>query len=133
MTNRILFTIPALVLCLTSAAQTPDTLRVRNVNEVTVITSKDSQTISLRGSANDSTFRFESSVSITPESSVSVRENRLDLFNWDVLANNRKTEETISVPVSASGENRVFRIRHSEMDRRTAWQYRSLRIPSHYA
>ena len=41
---------------LTAAAQTPDTLRVRNVNEVTVITSRDAQTICLMGSANDSTL-----------------------------------------------------------------------------
>jgi len=66
-------------------AQTADTLRVKNVSEVIVITSKDSQSISLNGSANDSTFRYESSVRITPESNISVRENHLDLFNWDVI------------------------------------------------
>ena len=83
--------------CLSAAAQTPDTLRVSNVSEVIVITSKDSQTISLKGSANDSTFRYESSVSITPESSVSVREGRLDLFSWDILdkVRNKDREEEI--------------------------------------
>ena len=77
------------VLGLSAAAQTPDTLRVRNVNEVTVITSRDAQTISLKGSANDSTFRYESRVSITPESNVSVRESRLDLFDWDIFRNRK--------------------------------------------
>ena len=113
MTRTIIYTLAALASCLTAAAQTPDTLRVKNVNEVVVITSKDSQTISLRGSANDSTFRYESSVSITPESSVSVREDRLDLFNWDILdkVRNKDRQEEIdpydlaedvrsSVPVS---------------------------------
>lgn len=79
------------VLGLSAAAQTPDTLRVRNVNEVTVITSRDAQTISLKGSANDSTFRYESRVSITPESNVSVRESRLDLFDWDIFRNRRES------------------------------------------
>jgi hypothetical protein len=95
--KRIVFISAALALCLTAAAQTPDTLRVRNVEEVTVITSKDSQTISLRGSANDSTFRYESSVTITPDSDVSIREGRLDLFNWDVLQDKmeqRRTRDT---------------------------------------
>ena len=97
MTRTIIYTLAALASCLTAAAQTPDTLRVKNVNEVVVITSKDSQTISLRGSANDSTFRYESSVSITPESSVSVREDRLDLFNWDILdkVRNKDRQEEI--------------------------------------
>lgn len=76
--------------CLIATAQTPDTLRIRNVSEVTVITSLDSQTISMKGSDNDSTFRYESSVRITPDSNVSVREGRLDLFNWDILKDRRE-------------------------------------------
>lgn len=76
--------------CLIATAQTPDTLRIRNVSEVTVITSMDSQTISMKGSDNDSTFRYESSVRITPDSNVSVREGRLDLFNWDILKDRRE-------------------------------------------
>lgn len=90
MSRHILFTFAALASCLTAAAQAPDTLRVRNVNEVTIITSKDSQTVSLRGSANDSTFRYESSVSITPESRVSVRESQVNLFDWDILRNRKE-------------------------------------------
>lgn len=93
MTRTIIYTLAALASCLTAAAQTPDTLRIRNVSEVTIITSKDSQTVSLKGSANDSTFRYESSVSITPESTVSVREDRLDLFNWDILDKVRNKEK----------------------------------------
>lgn len=85
MEKRIIFIAAALASCLAAGAQTPDTLRIKNVNEVTVITSKDSQTVSLKGSANDSTFRYESSVKITPDSDVTVRESRLDLFNWDIL------------------------------------------------
>lgn len=85
MEKRIIFIAAALTSCLAAGAQTPDTLRIKNVSEVTVITSKDSQTISLKGSDNDSTFRYESSVRITPDSNVSVRESRLDLFNWDIL------------------------------------------------
>lgn len=92
MTKYILYAFAALASCLTAAAQTPDTLRVKNVNEVTIITSANSQTISLKGSANDSTFRYESSVGITPESSVSVREGRLDLFSWDILDKVRSKE-----------------------------------------
>ena len=76
--------------CLIATAQTPDTLRIRNVSEVTVITSMDSQTISMKGSDNDSTFRYESSVRITPDSNISVREGRLDLFNWDILKDRRE-------------------------------------------
>lgn len=76
--------------CLIATAQTPDTLRIRNVSEVTVITSIDSQTISMKGSDNDSTFRYESSVRITPDSNISVREGRLDLFNWDILKDRRE-------------------------------------------
>lgn len=85
MEKRIIFIAAALASCLAAGAQAPDTLRIKNVNEVTVITSKDSQTVSLKGSANDSTFRYESSVKITPDSDVTVRESRLDLFNWDIL------------------------------------------------
>ena len=76
--------------CLIATAQTPDTLHIRNVSEVTVITSLDSQTISMKGSDNDSTFRYESSVRITPDSNISVREGRLDLFNWDILKDRRE-------------------------------------------
>ena len=76
--------------CLIATAQTPDTLRIRNVSEVTVITSMDSQTISMKGSDNDSTFRYESSVRITPDSNIAVREGRLDLFNWDILKDRRE-------------------------------------------
>lgn len=90
MEKRIIFIAAALASCLAAGAQTPDTLRIKNVSEVTVITSKDSQTISLKGSANDSTFRYESSVRITPDSNVSVRESRLDLFNWDILKDRRE-------------------------------------------
>ena len=92
--KRIILLSAALASCLTAFAQAPDTLRVRNVSEVTVITSKDSQTISLKGSAEDSTFRYESSVAITPDSNVSVREGRLDLFNWDVLQDMREQRRT---------------------------------------
>jgi hypothetical protein len=92
--KRIVFISAALAFCLTAAAQAPDTLRVRNVEEVTVITSRDFQTISLKGSANDSTFRYESSVIITPDSNVSVRESRLDLFNWDALQDMREQRRT---------------------------------------
>ena len=88
--KRIVFISAALALCLTAAAQTPDTLRVRNVEEVTVITSKDSQTISLRGSANDSTFHYESSIIITPDSDVSIREGQFDLFNWDIFRSRKE-------------------------------------------
>ena len=97
MTRTIIYTLAALASCISAAAQTPDTLRVRNVNEVTIITSANSQTISLKGSANDSTFRYESSVSITPDSNVSVREGRLDLFSWDILdkVRNKDRQEEI--------------------------------------
>ena len=110
MTRTIIYTLAALASCLTAAAQTPDTLRVKNVNEVVVITSKDSQTISLRGSANDSTFRYESSVSITPDSNVSVREGRLDLFSWDILdkvRNKDKQEENDSYDLATEVSNSV--------------------------
>lgn len=90
MEKRIIFIAAALASCLAAGAQTPDTLRIKNVSEVTVITSKDSQTISLKGSDNDSTFRYESSVRITPDSNISVREGRLDLFNWDILKDRRE-------------------------------------------
>ena len=88
--KKIIFISAAMASCLIAAAQTPDTLRIRNVSEVTVITSKDSQTISMKGSDNDSTFRYESSVRITPDSNISVREGRLDLFNWDILKDRRE-------------------------------------------
>ena len=65
--KKIIFISAAMASCLIATAQTPDTLRIRNVSEVTVITSMDSQTISMKGSDNDSTFRYESSVRITPE------------------------------------------------------------------
>ena len=90
MEKRIIFIAAALASCLAAGAQTPDTLRIKNVSEVTVITSKDSQTISLKGSANDSTFRYESSVRITPESEVSIRESQFDLFDWDIFKNKRE-------------------------------------------
>lgn len=90
MKKIIAFTAAALATCLAASAQNPDTLRVKDVSEVVIITSKDSQTVSLKGSANDPTFRYESSVNITPDSSVSVRENRLDLFNWDILQDRRE-------------------------------------------
>ncbi|MBQ6291892.1 MAG: hypothetical protein IJK76_06745 [Bacteroidales bacterium] len=88
--KKIIFISAAMASCLIATAQTPDTLRIRNVSEVTVITSMDSQTISMKGSDNDSTFRYESSVRITPDSNVSVREGRLDLFNWDILKDRRE-------------------------------------------
>ena len=88
--KKIIFISAAMASCLIAAAQTPDTLRIRNVSEVTVITSMDSQTISMKGSDNDSTFRYESSVRITPDSNISVREGRLDLFNWDILKDRRE-------------------------------------------
>lgn len=88
--KKIIFISAAMASCLIATAQTPDTLRIRNVSEVTVITSLDSQTISMKGSDNDSTFRYESSVRITPDSNVSVREGRLDLFNWDILKDRRE-------------------------------------------
>lgn len=95
MEKRIIFIAAALASCLAAGAQTPDTLRIKNVSEVTVITSKDSQTISLKGSANDSTFRYESSVKITPDSNVSVRESRLDLFSWDILQDRRESRRAV--------------------------------------
>ena len=88
--KKIIFISAAMASCLIATAQTPDTLRIRNVSEVTVITSIDSQTISMKGSDNDSTFRYESSVRITPDSNISVREGRLDLFNWDILKDRRE-------------------------------------------
>ena len=88
--KKIIFISAAMASCLIATAQTPDTLRIRNVSEVTVITSMDSQTISMKGSDNDSTFRYESSVRITPDSNVSVREGQLDLFNWDILKDRRE-------------------------------------------
>ena len=88
--KKIIFISAAMASCLIATAQTPDTLRIRNVSEVTVITSMDSQTISMKGSDNDSTFRYESSVRITPDSNISVREGRLDLFNWDILKDRRE-------------------------------------------
>ena len=88
--KKTIFISAAMASCLIATAQTPDTLRIRNVSEVTVITSMDSQTISMKGSDNDSTFRYESSVRITPDSNVSVREGRLDLFNWDILKDRRE-------------------------------------------
>ena len=91
MNQKIILSLAILATSLHATAQTADTLRVRNVEEVTVITSKDSQTISLRGSANDSTFRYESSVSITPDSEVSIREGQFDLFNWDIFRNRRES------------------------------------------
>ena len=96
--------LPAILLAsgLTAAAQTPDTLRVKNVNEVVVVTSRNEQTVSLKGSANDSTFRYESRVSITSESDVSVRENRLDLFSWDILQDRRDRRMNDTTTVSGS-------------------------------
>jgi len=94
MKQNLILLAAALSCSLQISAQTPDTLRVSNVNEVTVITSKDFQTISLRGSANDSTFRYESSVTITPESSVSIKENQLGLFDWDILQDMREQRRT---------------------------------------
>ena len=91
MNQKIILSLAILATSLPATAQTSDTLRVRNVDEVIVITSKDSQTISLRGSANDSTFRYESSISITPDSDVSIREGQFDLFNWDILRNRRES------------------------------------------
>lgn len=88
--KKIIFISAAMASCFIATAQTPDTLRIRNVSEVTVITSIDSQTISMKGSDNDSTFRYESSVRITPDSNISVREGRLDLFNWDILKDRRE-------------------------------------------
>jgi len=97
MNQKIILSLAILATALPAMAQTSDTLRVRNVEEVTIITSKDSQTISLRGSANDSTFRYESSVIITPDSDISIREGQFDLFNWDVLQDKmeqRRTRDT---------------------------------------
>ncbi len=117
MEKRIIFIATALASCLAAGAQTPDTLRIKNVNEVTVITTRDAQTISLKGSANDPTFRYESRVSITPESNVTVRESRLDLFNWDILQSKKEQRKadtlTILKPGSetADKKNKVFRQR----------------------
>lgn len=105
--NILLYIFAAMASCLTAAAQVPDTLRIRNVEEVTVITSPDSQTISLKGSANDPTFRYESTVLITPESSVSVREGRLDLFNWDVLDKVRNRNNEDDGPCESSTPDKV--------------------------
>lgn len=91
MNQKIILSLAILATALPATAQTSDTLRVRNVEEVTVITSKDSQTISLKGSANDSTFRYESSVIITPDSDVSIREGQFDLFNWDIFRGRRES------------------------------------------
>jgi len=91
MNQKIILSLAILATALPAMAQTSDTLRVRNVEEVTIITSKDSQTISLRGSANDSTFRYESSVIITPDSDVSIREGQFDLFNWDIFRGRRES------------------------------------------
>lgn len=123
MKKIVAFTAAALATCLAATAQNPDTLRVKNVSEVVVITTQNSQTISLKGSANDSTFRYESSIGITPESSVSVRENRLDLFNWDVLQSRRQSkylddEVILAVPGSESGSDNAkpfVRITHEEI------------------
>lgn len=130
--KRIIFISAALASCLIAAAQTPDTLRIKNVSEVTIITSKDSQTVSLKGSANDPTFRYESSVRITPDSNVSVREGRIDLFNWDVLQDRmeqrRYRDTTFSIipekPMNqedgasstASGGRKYRRVTTSEFD-----------------
>ncbi len=83
MKRTILLT--ALFLSGMAAAQTPDTLHVKKVDDVMVITSPDAQTIVLKGSETDPDFTYRSSVQITPESSVSISENHFDLFSLDVL------------------------------------------------
>ena len=84
-------------------AQAPDTLHVKKVEDVTVITSQNEQTIILKGSAEDADFNYRSSVRITPESSISISENHFDLFNLDVLKPVEKRAEQHSGP-------RVFQV-----------------------
>ena len=79
--KKIIFISAAMASCLIAAAQTPDTLRIRNVSEVTVITSMDSQTISMKGSDNDYTLPNERSVRIPPDSNITVQEGRLALLH----------------------------------------------------
>ena len=84
-------------------AQAPDTLHVKKVEDVTVITSQNEQTIILKGSAEDADFNYRSSVRITPESSISISENHFDLFNLDVLKPVEKRAEKRS-------ESHVFQV-----------------------
>ncbi len=87
----------ALSVCGLAAAQNPDTLHVKSVNDVMVITSENEQTVILKGTVLDQDFSYRSSVQITPESSVSVSENHFDLFNNEIIRKiGKRTEDRIT-------------------------------------
>jgi len=94
--KKTIILITMLSLAATAYAQKADTIRVNYPKEVEVIRTDSLQVINISGSADDPDFKYSSSISISPDTKVSVVQHKLDLFDLDIFNASKRYERSNS-------------------------------------